>query len=151
MRARNRSEPPGGPVSALHGRRACVVRAGDGSSARTSAGGVRGARWAAAAARAVGAERLRQSALCARLALPRLAAGARLQPKGATGGSKAAPGGLAQARRCPRATLRLAGATGTRLGSYCDCLRVSSSVARISRFCRDVISVSSYTNELCSY
>jgi hypothetical protein len=139
---------PGGPVTALNGRRARVMCAGDGASARTSAGGMRGARWAPAAARARAQSDLAGRSHVARL--PRLAAGARLQPWGATGGSEAAPGGLSSARRWPRVTLRPAGAVGAVVRSCHGRLSVSWVVRGISRFCRDCISVSPYNDDQCS-
>ena len=139
---------PGVPVTALNSRRARVVCAGDGASARTSAGGVRGARWAPAAACAAGAERPRRSSHAPRL--PRLAVGARLQPRGAGSGSEAAPGRLARARRWPRVMPRPTGAVGALVRSCHGRLRVSCVVHGILRFCRDCISVSAYNDELCS-
>ena len=78
--------PPGGPLTALNGRRARVVCAGDGASTHPSAGGVRGARLAPAAARARAQSDLAGRSYVARL--PPLAVGARLQPRGAMGSSE---------------------------------------------------------------
>ena len=146
---------PGGSAraaTATNGRRTRAPCAGESASACSSIGGVRGARWAPAAARAADVEWLRWRR---DLSLPpRQATGARLQPWVATGGSEAAPGGPSPARWWSRVMLGPASAPGAHVRSCsdhvheCICLCVQYEKSRdISRlYLRYVVMTMSYAH-----